>query len=393
MVSRKNISRGVAVVLSLALGISVSGVSDISASAKKKICLNSKSVTLKIGEKKKLKVKNTTKKVTWKSSNKKVATVSSKGILSAKKEGKTTVTATVGKKAYKCKVTVVKLVEQVTPTPEPEKKTETWEEAKISGSEEAFQTYFSVNMKEYTKQQEDTVLGEIESITYDSKVVGASREAYVYLPPNYSKDKTYPVLYMIHGIGCDRGQWKSMTLNQILSNMICREEVVPFVAVIPSVIPKNGLNKVTLSEENIQAFTLFEEEFLQDLEPYIFSHYSVSQKMEDTGVCGLSMGGMEALRLGFGLKEHFNYIGSFSAAPTLDTSVLNTDGWSKQPDMVLLCSGSKDFTVDHNPKDYHFELQKNGVDHIWYLYPNGGHTDTVWKNGLVNFLKRSFQKK
>ena len=319
--------------------------------------------------------------------------MSSKGILSAKKEGKTTVTATVGKKAYKCKVTVVKLVEQVTPTPEPEKKTETWEEAKISGSEEAFQTYFSVNMKEYTKQQEDTVLGEIESITYDSKVVGASREAYVYLPPNYSKDKTYPVLYMIHGIGCDRGQWKSMTLNQILSNMICREEVVPFVAVIPSVIPKDGLNKVTLSEENIQAFTLFEEEFLQDLEPYIFSHYSVSQKMEDTGVCGLSMGGMEALRLGFGLKEHFNYIGSFSAAPTLDTSVLNTDGWSKQPDMVLLCSGSKDFTVDHNPKDYHLELQKNGVDHIWYLYPNGGHTDTVWKNGLVNFLKRSFQKK
>ena len=43
-------------------------------------------------------------KVVWKSSKKKVATVSKKGKVKAKKPGKTTITAKVGKKKYKCKV-------------------------------------------------------------------------------------------------------------------------------------------------------------------------------------------------------------------------------------------------------------------------------------------------
>ena len=45
---------------------------------------------------------------TWKSSNPKVATVSSKGKVTAKKKGTTTVTAKVGKTTYKCKVTVLR---------------------------------------------------------------------------------------------------------------------------------------------------------------------------------------------------------------------------------------------------------------------------------------------
>lgn len=47
-------------------------------------------------------------KATWKSSNPKVATVSSKGKVTAKKKGTTMVTAKVGKTTYKCKVTVLR---------------------------------------------------------------------------------------------------------------------------------------------------------------------------------------------------------------------------------------------------------------------------------------------
>ena len=46
-------------------------------------------------------------KVTWKSSNKKVATVN-KGTVKAKKAGKTTITAKVSGKTLKCSVTVKK---------------------------------------------------------------------------------------------------------------------------------------------------------------------------------------------------------------------------------------------------------------------------------------------
>lgn len=54
----------------------------------------------------KLKVTGTSKKVKWKSSNKKVATVSSKGVVTGKKAGSAKITAQVGKEKYVCQVTV-----------------------------------------------------------------------------------------------------------------------------------------------------------------------------------------------------------------------------------------------------------------------------------------------
>ena len=45
-------------------------------------------------------------KAVYTSSNKKIATVSSKGVIKAKKKGKATITVKVGKKKVKCKVTV-----------------------------------------------------------------------------------------------------------------------------------------------------------------------------------------------------------------------------------------------------------------------------------------------
>lgn len=74
--------------------------------AQKKVYLSRTSVTLYVGQSKKLKVVNAKKTVKWSSSKKKVATVSSKGRVVAKKKGTATITAKVGKKKYKCKVVV-----------------------------------------------------------------------------------------------------------------------------------------------------------------------------------------------------------------------------------------------------------------------------------------------
>ena len=71
-----------------------------------KIKLNKTKVYLLKGQTVKLKVTGTKKKVTWKSSKKKVATVSKKGKVKAKKAGKTTITAKVKGKKYKCKIIV-----------------------------------------------------------------------------------------------------------------------------------------------------------------------------------------------------------------------------------------------------------------------------------------------
>ena len=70
------------------------------------IKLNKTSLTIYTGKTSTLKVIGTSKKVTWSTSNKKVATISSKGTVSAKSPGKATIIARVSKKNLKCNVTV-----------------------------------------------------------------------------------------------------------------------------------------------------------------------------------------------------------------------------------------------------------------------------------------------
>lgn len=70
--------------------------------------LNKTSAVMTVGKKMTLKVQNVKKgtSVKWSSTKKAVATVSAKGVVAAKTEGKTTIKAVVNKKTLNCKITV-----------------------------------------------------------------------------------------------------------------------------------------------------------------------------------------------------------------------------------------------------------------------------------------------
>lgn len=68
--------------------------------------LNYSKKTIYEGDSLKLKVNGTKQKVKWSSSNKKIASVNSKGVVAGKNEGVATITAKVAKKSLKCKVMV-----------------------------------------------------------------------------------------------------------------------------------------------------------------------------------------------------------------------------------------------------------------------------------------------
>lgn len=106
------------ILLVFAMMMSIWGNHDEPVSAAGKMRLNKTAVTLQVGEKQRLTLKNIPKngKITWKSNSKAKAAVSKKGIVTAKKQGRTTIKARLvykrgGKKRIKnfsCKVTITK---------------------------------------------------------------------------------------------------------------------------------------------------------------------------------------------------------------------------------------------------------------------------------------------
>lgn len=100
---RIKLSRFLSILLVLVLVLSIFPMQTQAAG---KVKLNKSSTTLYVGKTTTLKVSGASKNVKWSSSNKVIATVSSKGKVTARKKGTAIITARVGKKAYKCKVTV-----------------------------------------------------------------------------------------------------------------------------------------------------------------------------------------------------------------------------------------------------------------------------------------------
>lgn len=108
----------VSILLVFGMMISMLRSNNVSVDAAGGIRLNKKTVTLQVGEKQQLSLKNVPKngKVTWKSASRSRAAVSPKGIVTAKKQGRTTIKASLvyksgGKKRTKnfsCKVTITK---------------------------------------------------------------------------------------------------------------------------------------------------------------------------------------------------------------------------------------------------------------------------------------------
>lgn len=68
--------------------------------------LNKTKIVLVVGQTYNLKVSGTKKTPQWSSSNKKIVSVTKKGVVKGLKKGTATITAKIGKKKYKCKVTV-----------------------------------------------------------------------------------------------------------------------------------------------------------------------------------------------------------------------------------------------------------------------------------------------
>jgi len=246
---------------------------------------------------------------------------------------------------------------------------------------------------------------------YRSNIVGINSEYYVYTPPNFdpgSKQK-YPVLYLLHGYSDDPSAWTGMgKANVILDNLMAQGKVKPMIVVMPlgygtmEVIARgwSTWNDPELIRRN---YSRFSDALFQEVMPLVKQQYPLSDKREDHGVAGLSMGGAESLLVGLNHVDDFAYVGGFSSAPLGQAEPGNYGssfpGITAQsaPDinarlrLLWIACGTEDGLFGPNQKFIAW-LKEKGLQPTAIQTP-GMHAWMVWRDNLTQFAALLFQSK
>ena len=244
-------------------------------------------------------------------------------------------------------------------------------------------------------RQEGIAHGRVDTVYYESKTVGAKRRAVVYTPPNFSNDKKYPVLYLLHGIGGDEFSWlRNGHPDAIFDNLYAKGMLSEMIVVMPNGRAMKDDRAVgdIMAHDKVAAFATFENDLLNDLIPFIESNYPVYKDAAHRAIAGLSMGGGQSLNFGLGNLDKFAWIGGFSSAPnTKEPQLLvpNVQKAKKALRLLWISVGDNDWLRTYSIRTHKFLVQ-NEVPHIFYLM-HGVHDFHVWKTSLYLFSQLLFK--
>ena len=247
----------------------------------------------------------------------------------------------------------------------------------------------------------DVPHGVVHRHFYRSAIVGDDRPFVVYTPPGYdpSAERTYPVLYLLHGYSDAEDAWVSVgRANVILDNLIARGQAKPMLVVMPlgygnwEVITGGwaGLGRRDIWRDSIEKFR---ESLLKEVIPQVEKAYRVSTDANARAIAGLSMGGSQSLFTGLNAPDRFAWIGAFSSGgldsdfekqfPAVGESI------NEQLRLLWIACGKEDWLIGANQKLVEW-LKSEGVKLTWVETP-GTHSFTVWRRYLAEFAPLLFQ--
>ncbi len=235
--------------------------------------------------------------------------------------------------------------------------------------------------------------GKLETVEYDSTTVGLKRKAQVYTPPGFDRNRTYPVLYLLHGIGGDEYEWtRHGAPDVILDNLYADQQAIPMIVVLPNGRAAQDVTARDPIPKQSPAFAAFEQDLLADLIPFIEKTYPVKADRESRALAGLSMGGGQSLNFGLNNLDTFAWVGGFSSAPNTrpPAKLLKDVDATKKLRLLYVACGDQDglFRVTQG---VHAMLEEKQVPHVYNVIAGGRHDFQVWKSDLYQFAHRVFR--
>ena len=230
----------------------------------------------------------------------------------------------------------------------------------------------------------DVPHGNISQVLFPSKSTGEVKQAFVYLPPTYGKNpkERFPVLYLQHGWGENETSWPSQGhAGLIMDNLIAEGKTRPFIIVMTygmtNDIKWGHLHEFTAKE--------FETVLVDELIPYIDSHFRTYADKQHRAMAGLSMGGFETRLITLRRPEVFAYYGLLSGGQYAPDDITP----AHQPRLIFQSCGSKEYP--DRIRESTEALKAAGLPAVGYVSEGTAHEFLTWRRSLREMAPLLFQ--
>jgi enterochelin esterase-like enzyme len=231
----------------------------------------------------------------------------------------------------------------------------------------------------------DVPHGHVSQILFPSKSTNTSRRAFVYTPPGYeaSGNKRYPVLYLQHGWGEDETAWTNQGFaHLIMDNLIAEGKAKPFIIVMTYGMT-NDTKWGRIGDFKIENFQTV---LIDELIPYVDTHFRTLANQPNRAMAGLSMGGMETKMITLARPDVFSHYALLSGGTYAPTDIKD----KSKLKLVFMSCGSRE-----NPdkvKQSADELKAAGINAASYVSNNTAHEFLTWRRSLRELAPLLFQK-
>lgn len=254
----------------------------------------------------------------------------------------------------------------------------------------------------------DVPHGTVARQWYSSPTLNMTRKMTIYTPPGYEQGKkSYPVLYLLHGVGGDEEAWMSLgRTSQILDNLIAQGKAEPMIVVMPNGHTSNtaapgesskGFYKPIMMTPDVSNGDM--EKSFNDVISFVEDNYRVKKGKADRAVAGLSMGGFHSLYISANYTNTFDYIGLFSPAIMPPNNAASTIYQKLDEKLKIqkenayklywIAIGKEDFLYK-NVSDHRQKLDQMNFKYT-YIESSGGHSWVNWRIYLSQFVPLLFK--
>ena len=227
----------------------------------------------------------------------------------------------------------------------------------------------------------------IDELIINSKILKGDRKFAVYLPPDYdSSNRSYPVLYLLHGLGDNQSAWIQFgevlhTTDKAINSGIATSMII--------IMPDAGTGQMGYTNAMSGKWN-YEDFFFEEFMPHVENLYRIRKDKRYRAISGLSMGGGGSFLYALRRPDLFSSAAPLSASigpqkidQMDDHSYLDYWGYSKSN---INKSDFEKFKRKNNSLYLIDQMDQKTLNSVrWYI--DCGDDDYLYKNNVLIHIK------